>query len=343
MKEAVLKFLRCPACQNNSLSLDKGLVDDTEIRSGKITCGHCGAGYKVEEGIIDFLNNANERVVRERKAMDEEEYITDGGGNKYKITEETIEKFKDKFLALPQGDGTYFFKRGGSFQSITEASDRFYRVLENLHLTGKEKILEIGASFSYASSKFAKIGCSAVALDISNYLKVSSLFVKNAYYDRVFSDMHNIPFQDSTFDIVFGAAVVHHSNNLKAVFNEIHRVLKPGGKIMLINEPSRGIFEKVHPVFEEMEKKGFGDVSYTIPEWLKGARVGGFRRLKIEFLSLADDYITRHRNRDTQDNFKLRLAYFFKDHRGIEKLVLSMLILPRLLFRQKSWRLVGYK
>ncbi|MDD2679585.1 MAG: methyltransferase domain-containing protein [Candidatus Omnitrophica bacterium] len=343
MREAILKFLRCPACKGNLLTLNRGLVDNIEIRGGEITCGRCAAVYKIEDGIIDFLNNADERIMRERRAMDAEEYITDASGNKYRITEATIEKFKDKFLAMPQGDRSYFFKRGGSFQSITEASDRFYSALENLRLTGREKILEIGASFSFASSKFAKIGCSAVALDIGNYLKVSSLFVKNAYYDRVFSDMHNIPFQDNTFDIVFGAAVLHHSNSLKEVFSEIHRVLKTGGRVMLINEPSRGIFERVHPVFEEMEKKGYGDISYTIPDWLRSARRGGFKKSKIEFLSLADDYITRHKNRDTPDNFKLRLARFFQNHRGIEKILLAILILPRLLFRQKSWRLSAYK
>jgi len=343
MKEPILKFLRCPSCKNTSLSLNKRIVDDVEIRSGEINCVNCGAVYRIKEGIIDFLNNANDRVMRERKAMDDDEYITDNSGNKYQITPETIEKFKDKFLVLPHGDGTYFFKRGGSFQSITEAADRFYSALRELHLTGKEKILELGASFSYASSKFAKTGCSVAALDISNYLKVSSLFVRDAYYDRVFSDMHNIPFQDNTFDIVFGAAVVHHSNNLKAVFSEIRRVLKPGGKVMLINEPSRGIFEKIHPVFKEMENKGYGDISYTIPQWRKGARKGGLKKIKIEFLSLADDYITRHKNRDTRDNFKLRLMRFFQNHRGIEKLALALCILPRLLFRQKSWRLTAYK
>lgn len=343
MRKQILSHLRCPACLNNSLSLAKIIHNDCEIKSGEVICFHCGALYAIEDGIIDFLDKTNTRVMRERKAMDEEEYITDEAGNKHKITDEAIQRFKDKFLALPEGDGTYFFKRGGSFQSISEASDRFYSALECLRLSGNETILEIGASFSYASSKFAKLGCSAVALDISNYLKVSSLFIKNAYYDRVFSDMHNIPFKDETFDVVFGAAVLHHSNDLKAAFNEIHRVLRPGGKVMLINEPSRGILERVHPVFEEMEKKGYGDISYTIPQWYRSAKQGGFKKIKIEFLSLADDYITRHKNRNTQDNFKLRLARFFQKRRGLEKLVLAMLILPRLLFRQKSWSLVGYK
>ncbi|MDD5596111.1 MAG: methyltransferase domain-containing protein, partial [Candidatus Omnitrophica bacterium] len=301
MKKDLLQLLKCPNCYGISLSLVEEADNNIETVSGKIVCKKCAAVYRIKDGIVDFLNNADDRVMRERQAMEEEEYITDGAGNKYRIIQETIDKFKDKFLALPQGDGTYFFKRGGSFRSITEASDRFYRALEDLQLTGKERILEIGASFSYASYKFAQKGCSVVALDISNYPKVSSLFIKNAYYDRVFSDMHNVPFQDNTFDIVFGAAVVHHSNNLKAVFSGIYQVLKDGGKIVLINEPSRGIFEKVHPVFEQMKKKGFGDVSYTIPEWQNGAREGGFKKLKIEFLSLADDYITRHKNRDTPD------------------------------------------
>jgi len=343
MRKDLLRVLRCPNCQGNSLSLVEKAANGLETVSGRITCEKCGASYTIIEGIIDFLGHADERVMRERRAMEEDEYITDEAGNKYRIADETIERFKEKFLAMPQGDGSYFFKRGGSFQSIAEAADRFYSALRELHLTGKEKILELGACFSYASSKFAQRGCSVVALDISDYLKVSKLLIKNAYYDRVFSDMHDIPFQDNTFDLVFGAAVLHHSNDLQAAFSEIRRVLKPGGKVMLINEPSRGIFEKIHPVFKEMENKGYGDISYTIPQWRKGARKGGLKKIKIEFLSLADDYITRHKNRDTRDNFKLRLMRFFQNHRGIEKLALALCILPRLLFRQKSWRLTAYK
>ena len=65
---------------------------------------------------------------------------------------------KDRFLSFPEGDGSYFFKSGGSFQSIAEASDRFYSTLDYMRLTGKERILEIGSCFSYASFKFAQKG-----------------------------------------------------------------------------------------------------------------------------------------------------------------------------------------
>jgi len=343
MRETLLKYLRCPSCQPSSLSLYTGETDRIEIRNGKIHCNGCGREYKIENGIIDFLENANENVLRERVAMDDDQYITDEKGNKYRITIETIEKFKDKLIRLPEGDGSYLFKRGGSFQSTAEASDRFYSALSDLRLTGKEKILEIGACFSYASFKFAQKGCSVVALDISNYLKVSDLFVKEAYFDRVFSDMHFMPFIDNTYDIVFGSAILHHSKNLRDIFEEIRRVLKPGGKLVLINEASRGILEKVHPVFKQMEERGFADTSYTVPGFIKGARRGGFRKIRIIFSSLADDYITRHKNRDSKLNFKIRLALFFQRHRNLESFILLFTIIPRVLFRPKSWKLICYK
>lgn len=343
MREEILKILKCPSCQDSPLRLVKDEVDRIEIKTGNLLCPGCSARYRIEGGIIDLLHNANESVLRERKAMDEDDYITDECGNKFKITDEAIKKFSGKFLAFPEGDGSPFFKKGGSFQSTAEASDRFYCALKDLRLTGKERILEIGACFSYASFKFAQKGCSVVALDISNYLKVSSLYVEKAYFERLFSDMHHMPFTDNSFDIVFGSAVLHHSKDLKSVFSEIKRGLRPGGRLVLINEAGRGVWERIHPVYKKMEEKGFGDTAYNLLEWKKGAQAAGFKKVKIMFSSLAADYVTRRKNRGAKLDFKLRLAYFFKKHERMEKFLLWFIILPRLLFRPKSWKLVCYK
>lgn len=343
MKEKVLGILKCPGCGNNSLKLIPGVVNQVEVKNGKLICPDCAAEYKIEDGIIDFLHKANESVLRERRAMDEDDYITDDHGNKFKITDEVIRKFSDKFLALPEGDGSSFFKKGGSFQSTAEASGRFYSAMEDLSLSGKERILEIGACFSYASFKFAQKGCSVAALDISNYLKVSSLYVEKTYFERLFSDMHQMPFVDNSFDIVFGSAVLHHSKNLKTVFTEIRRVLRPGGRLVLINEAARGVWERIHPVYKQMEEKGFGDTAYNLLEWKKGAQESGFKKIKIIFSSLADDYIMKYKNRGGKHTFKVKLAYFFKKHRRFEKFLLWFTILPRLLTRPKSWKLICYK
>ena len=343
MREPILNILKCPACGNGQLFLEKERSDELEIRSGRVICGNCHAQYLIKDGIVDFLSNANENVLRERKAMDNDEYIKDESGRKYKITDETILKFKDKFLSFPEGDGSAFFKPGGSFQTTAEASGRFYSALEDLQLKGNERILEIGACFSYASFKFAKNGCKVVALDISNYLKVADLYIKKAYFERVFSDMHKMPFLDNSFDIVFGSAILHHSKRLEDVFKEIRRILVPGGRFVLINEASRGVLEKVHPVFKEMEEKGFQDTSYTVPQFNQAAKRAGFKKVKVIFSSLADDYVTKYKSRGSKYTFKVRLAQFFKKHKRLENIVLFFMIPSRLMFRPKSWKLIGYK
>jgi ubiquinone/menaquinone biosynthesis C-methylase UbiE len=48
-----------------------------------------------------------------------------------------------------------------------------------------------------------------------------------------------LPFDDGSFDLVFGHAVLHHIPDLDRALEEFHRVLRPGGAIAFCGEPSR--------------------------------------------------------------------------------------------------------
>jgi len=52
----------------------------------------------------------------------------------------------------------------------------------------------------------------------------------------VFYDGREIPFEDSYFDSIFSAEVFEHLFNLEEILDELNRVLKPGGK-MLVSVP----------------------------------------------------------------------------------------------------------
>jgi SAM-dependent methyltransferase len=46
-----------------------------------------------------------------------------------------------------------------------------------------------------------------------------------------------LPFRNNTFDVVTGRSVFHHFPDLELVLRELRRVLRPGGKVVVANEP----------------------------------------------------------------------------------------------------------
>jgi ubiquinone/menaquinone biosynthesis C-methylase UbiE len=53
------------------------------------------------------------------------------------------------------------------------------------------------------------------------------------------ADAERLPYDDDTFDIVIGHAVLHHIPDLDQSMREILRVLKPGGRFVFAGEPTR--------------------------------------------------------------------------------------------------------
>lgn len=130
----------------------------------------------------------------------------------------------------------------------------FDMALSALQLTGKEKVLDLGAGRGWAAKQFALRGCQVVALDVvpdSNIgLGRARALIEDAgtYFERVIADGENLPFQPDTFDLVFCVGTLHHTSDLPLMIGNIHRVLKPGGRLCAINEPSISILDKEQEV-----------------------------------------------------------------------------------------------
>lgn len=52
------------------------------------------------------------------------------------------------------------------------------------------------------------------------------------------ADAETIPYEDDTFDLVVGHAVLHHIPDVEKSMREVLRVLKPGGRFVFAGEPS---------------------------------------------------------------------------------------------------------
>jgi ubiquinone/menaquinone biosynthesis C-methylase UbiE len=104
--------------------------------------------------------------------------------------------------------------------------------------------LEIGAGTGYFSLNMLQAGIvgEATCTDISPGML--SALVGNAarlglQVRTAACDAAALPFEDGSFDLVFGHAVLHHLPELDRAFAEFHRVLRPGGTLFFAGEPSR--------------------------------------------------------------------------------------------------------
>jgi SAM-dependent methyltransferase len=104
--------------------------------------------------------------------------------------------------------------------------------------------LEIGSGTGYFSLNLLQLGAveRLVATDISpemlSALGKTAERLGLAAGTRV-TDAETLPFEDESFDLVFGHAVLHHLPDLGRALSEFHRVLRPGGAVAFCGEPSR--------------------------------------------------------------------------------------------------------
>jgi SAM-dependent methyltransferase len=104
--------------------------------------------------------------------------------------------------------------------------------------------LEIGSGTGYFSLNLLQLGLveRLTATDISpGMLRRLSATAEalGLEAETVATEAEELPFEDESFDLVFGHAVLHHIPDLGRAFAEFRRVLRPGGAIAFCGEPSR--------------------------------------------------------------------------------------------------------
>lgn len=347
MKNTFVDTLRCLDCEKSDWNLKVVEEDQREIRKGEVACQNCSRTYEIEDGILNALSeNLPEEVAHEKEHSESFGYIISESGEKYPINRENIEKFKDVLLTLPTGDDRHYFQPGGSFDNQAGNAERFFKTLDLLNLSGKERVLEVGASFGWGCRHMANRGCDVTALDVTNYLTAADLFFEHdgCYYDRLMSDMSVLPFKDESFDVIFSHSVIHHCKDLDKLFSEFKRVLRPGGRVVALQECAFGLLEdKSGKALQEAIEEGFNENAYTLPQWKKGAIDGGFSRVKMHFFSFIDDYVFRKKQRKSPMTSKLKLAIWIQQKPWLNSFVNALSIPFRVLFRPKAWMLIATK
>jgi ubiquinone/menaquinone biosynthesis C-methylase UbiE len=141
--------------------------------------------------------------------------------------------------------GTYDEKWSISYDErcITYAADRFR------HAAGEagwpyERALELGCGTGFFLLNLMQAGVATrgSVTDLSPGMVQTAL--RNAErlgldVDGRVADAERIPYDDATFDLVVGHAVLHHIPDVELALREVLRVLKPGGRFVFAGEPTK--------------------------------------------------------------------------------------------------------
>lgn len=102
----------------------------------------------------------------------------------------------------------------------------------------EKKVLDVGAGTGRLAIRLAKLGANVTALDVSEKMlkEIKKKLKRNlAEIKTVVDDCESLPFEDESFDVVVSAFHIVHLKDPRRFFDEIYRVLKPGGKFLVTN------------------------------------------------------------------------------------------------------------
>ncbi len=247
--------LRCPRCRGRLAAGENG-------EEGAVGCRECGTAYPAGGGILSLLPEQEpiSRAVREFwGALYRDAY------------REHDEKMgREEFLA-----------RLDDLAALLRHRRHLAAVEMPLGELAGKRVLEVGSGAGAHSAVFSRMGAEVFALDITPE-RVAATAAKLDMLGEgtpgvaFQGDAGALPFEDGFFDIVYSNGVLHHTPYVGRAVEELHRVLKPGGRaaVMLYAKNSflyRGVLFPVRGILQGGVFRDRGWLGRAT-EWMSGKK-----------------------------------------------------------------------
>ncbi len=102
---------------------------------------------------------------------------------------------------------------------------------------GGLRVLEIGCGLGTDGAQFARAGAIYTGVDLTEAaieLARRRFALENLPGEFRVSDAERLDFADESFDLVYSHGVLHHTPDTAAAVREVHRVLRPGGRAVVM-------------------------------------------------------------------------------------------------------------
>lgn len=206
-----LDRLCCPGCKGR-LSHD----------ADSLLCVQCSMTYEVVDGIPVVLQ-------QDTRHSETKGVIRRFWGELYQAAHtERVEEYEPTaFLGLLDELERMFLHR--QHLAVTEMP---------IHDLSGKAVLEIGSGAGAHSALFAQRGAEMTSVDITFERVLATArkldWVSTEGHFTLQADAEHLPFRDARFDIVYSNGVLHHTPNTRQAIVELYRVLKPGGRAVVM-------------------------------------------------------------------------------------------------------------
>ena len=133
----------------------------------------------------------------------------------------------------------YRSRRYALLNTPIEVDRHVRRVERYLRPRASDRVLEIGCGRGFLTRRIQRIAPATTGIDLNPQA------IANAVADDLRNmDARALAFPDAVFDKIYSFHAIEHITDLGRAFAEMDRVLKPGGRVLLVYpaEPIRGLY-----------------------------------------------------------------------------------------------------
>ncbi len=252
MRQSTLEIICCPFC-HATLSLD-AKIKDGSVAHGDLLCSTCDRNYPIRDGTVHFIEPPD----------------LEGSNQHFARYYDRLAPFYSIFLKFA------FLPFGGERKARQE-------ILERLDLD-RGRILEVsignGVNLPYLFKMSNAAEVFGIDISIGMLSRCRNLINKRDWQVDLFLVMAEaLPFRAETFDNVLHIGGINFFSNKRQAIEEMARVARPGGKIVIADEAER-FAKRVDPTVASPSQNHGGGASETtidklVPNTMQEIRLGG--------------------------------------------------------------------
>jgi ubiquinone/menaquinone biosynthesis C-methylase UbiE len=119
-----------------------------------------------------------------------------------------------------------------------------------------ERVVDLGAGMGAATFVAADMGAEVMAVDPTPFMR-AMLQLRRRMHPRsrvsvLDGAAEALPFDPQSIDALWTVNTVHHWTDVPGAIRELRRVLRPGGRLVLVDEDME---DPAHPFHERMKKR----------------------------------------------------------------------------------------